>query len=254
MSTQDHRELRIELACAFRWAARLGMHEATANHFSVATSADGAQFLINPNGSHFSRIRASDLLLLDAGAPDPRARPDAIGTPDAAADTPDATAWALHSAIHRRGGQSRCVLHVHSKYATTLACLADSTLPPIDQNSMRFFERVTIDAEFDGMGLGDEAERVSRLAGDRPILLMGNHGVIVTGPSIAQAFDDLYYFERACETYITALSTGRPLRVAPTSVARRTCKQWTVDYAGSGELHFHALRRILDAEEPTYAR
>ena len=244
MTIQDDRELRIELACAFRWAARLGMHEATANHFSVATSADGTQFLINPSGSHFSKIRASDLLLLDVDKPDSMEHPG----------TPDATAWALHSAIHRRNRQSRCVLHVHSKYATTLACLADSTLPPIDQNSMRFFERVVIDDQFEGMGLGDEAERVSRLVGHHPILLMGNHGVIVTGPSIAQAFDDLYYFERACETYITALSTGRPLRIAPASVARRTCKQWTEDYAGFGDLHFSALRRILDEEEPAYAR
>ena len=244
METADHRELRLELACAFRWAARLGMHEATANHFSVATSVDGAQFLINPNGSHFSRIRASDLLLLDAHAPDTMRQ----------ANAPDPTAWALHSAIHRRRSRARCVLHVHSKYATVLACLADSRLPPIDQNCMRFFERVVIDDHFEGMGLGDEAERVSRLIGDHPILLMGNHGVIAIGPSVAQAFDDLYYFERACETYIVALSTGQPLRIAPAEIARRTCRQWTDDYAGSADRHFNALRQILDEEEPAYAR
>ena len=244
MTIPDHLELRIELACAFRWTARLGMHEAVANHFSVATSADGAQFLINPNGSHFSQIRASDLLLLDAHRADTMRQPNA----------PDPTAWALHSAIHRRSPRARCVLHVHSKYATVLACLADSTLPPIDQNCMRFFERVVIDNQFEGMGLGDEAERVSRLIGEHPILLMGNHGVIVTGTSVAQAFDDLYYFEQACETYITALSTGRPLRVAPTEVARRTCRQWTEDYAGSAEFHFKALRQILDEEEYGYAQ
>lgn len=240
----DNRELRIDLACAFRWAARLGMHEAIANHFSATTSPDGAQFLINPNGSHFSRIRASDLLLLDAHASDTMKGPNA----------PDPTAWALHSAIHRRSRRSRCVLHVHSKYATVLACLADSTLPPIDQNCMRFFERVVIDDHFEGMGLGDEAERVGGLIGDHPILLMGNHGVIIVGPSVAQAFDDLYYFERACETYITALSTGQPLRIASAAVARRTCKQWTDDYEGFADRHLSALKRILDEEEPQYAQ
>lgn len=244
MTNRDHWDLRVDLACAFRWSARLGMHESIANHFSVATSADGTQFLINPKGSHFSQIRASDLLLLDASAPDTMTRPDA----------PDPSAWALHSAIHRRSPKSRCVLHVHSKYATTLACLADSTLPPIDQNCMRFYERVVIDDAFEGMGLGGEAERVGKIVGDKPILLMGNHGVMAIGPSIAQAFDDLYYFERACETYITALSTGQAMRIAPPAVARQTCRQWTDDYAGFGEMHFAALRRILDGDEPTYAR
>ena len=236
-----HAQARAELACAFRWTARLGMHEAIANHFSLAVSEDGRRFLINPYGRHFSRVRASDLLLLDADDPSALNRPDA----------PDITAWALHGALHRRHRHARCILHVHSKYATALACLADSRLPPIEQNSMRFFERVAIDEGFDGMGLGDEAERVSRQLGDKPILLMGNHGVLVAAPSVAQAFDDLYYFERACEIYLTALSSGRPLRIASDEVARKTCRQW-LDYPDFAVRHFAALQAILDEEEPDY--
>ena len=86
-----HYEQRVDLACAFRWAARLNMHEGVANHFSVAVSEDGAQFLMNPNGRHFSRITASDLLLLDANDPETMAQENA----------PDPTAWYLHGAIHR---------------------------------------------------------------------------------------------------------------------------------------------------------
>jgi len=232
--------LRIQLACALRWAARLNLHESIANHFSVATSQDGREFLINPYGKHFSRIRASDLLLLNADDP------SSLDCPD----SPDKTAWALHSAF-RNQPQARCILHTHSRYATTLACLKDSRLPPIEQNSMRFFERVAIDEGFDGMGLGEEAERVSRLLGDKPILLMGNHGLLVAAPSVAQAFDDLYYFERACEVYITALATGQELRVASDEVARKTCRQW-LDYPGFADKHFNALMGILDEEEPVY--
>ncbi|UVJ46545.1 class II aldolase and adducin N-terminal domain-containing protein [Pseudomonas sp. LS1212] len=237
----DHWQQRTDLACAFRWAARLGMHESIANHFSVAVSSDGRQFLINPYGKHFSRLRASDLIVVDADDPSTLDRPDA----------PDITAWALHSALHRNQPQARCILHTHSRYATVLACLADSRLPPIEQNSMRFFERVAIDEGFDGMGLGDEAQRVSLLLDSKPILLMGNHGLLVAAPSIAQAFDDLYYFERACETYITALSTGLPLRIASDEVARKTARQW-LDYPGFAEKHFAALMGILDEEEPGY--
>jgi ribulose-5-phosphate 4-epimerase/fuculose-1-phosphate aldolase len=240
-TSPDHRQARVDLACAFRWAARLGLHEAIANHFSLAVSADGQQFLINPYGRHFSRMRASDLLLLDASDPACLDRPDA----------PDVTAWALHGALHRNRPHARCLLHTHSKYATALACLADSRLPPIEQNAMRFFERVAIDEGFDGMGLGDEAERVSRVLDDQPILLMGNHGVIAAATSVAQAFDDLYYFERACELYFTALSSGRPLRIASDAVARKTARQWQ-DYGDFAERHFAALRDILDREEPDY--
>jgi ribulose-5-phosphate 4-epimerase/fuculose-1-phosphate aldolase len=234
---------RADLACAFRWAARLGMHESIANHFSLAVSADGRRFLINPNARHFSRIRASELLLVDIDDPASHSGPNA----------PDITAWALHSEIHKRSADARCVLHVHSKYATVLACLQDSRLPPIDQNAMRFFERVAIDEGFEGMGLGDEAERVSRALNGKPVLLMGNHGVIVVGRTVAQAFDDLYYFERACETYITALATGRPLRIAPDAVARRTMHQWLHDYDGFADAHLAALRGILDEEQSDYA-
>lgn len=127
-----------------------------------------------------------------------------------------------------------------------LACLKDSRLPPIEQNSMRFFERMAIDD-----GFGEEAERGSRLLGDKPILLMGNHGLLVAAPSVAQAFDDLYYFERACEVYITALATGRELHVASDEVARKTCRQW-LEYPGVTDKHFNALMEILDEEEPVY--
>ncbi len=237
----SHYEERADLACAFRWTARLNMHEGVANHFSLAVSDDGARFLMNPNGRHFSRMTASDLVLLDANDPDTMHRPDA----------PDPTAWDLHGAIHRNAPHARCILHGHPKYATVLATLEDSTLPPIDQNTMRFYDRITVDEDFDGMGLGDEAERVSTVIGDKPILVMGCHGVMVVADSVAQAFDEFYYFERACETYITALATGRPLRVASDAVARKTAQQW-LDYPNIASNHFSALKAILDEEEPTY--
>ncbi len=236
-----HRQERIDLAAAFRWTARLGMHESVANHFSLAVSDDGAKFLINPNGRHFSRIRASELLLLDAHDPDTMNRPGA----------PDPTAWAIHGALHRKVPQARCVLHVHSKYATVLASLKDSRILPVDQNTMRFFGRHAIDDGFDGMGLGEEAERMVDRIGDKPVLIMGNHGVLVTGTTVARAFDELYYLERACETLVTAYMTGKELRVASDAVAAKTARQW-VEYPDFGEHHFAELKAILDEEEPDY--
>lgn len=230
---------RQQLACALRWAARLDMHEATANHFSVATSADGQQFLINPEGLHFSEICASDLVQVDSRS---AAQPGGI----------DPTAWAIHGALHRHNPAVRCALHVHAPYATALSCLQDPTLPPIDQNTMRFFERVVIDSEFNGMGLDDEAERLAQLANSKAqILLLAQHGVIALGDSIAQAFDNLYYFERSCRTWLTVLSTGQPYRVATPEVAERTARQWE-QYPGFADRHFNALLRLLDAEQPEF--
>ena len=242
-SGMDFEEERIALVCAFRWAARFDMHEAVANHFSLAVDETGTKFLMNPRGRHFSRIKASELLLLDAEDKATMVRPDA----------PDPTAWALHGGIHRRMPHARCLLHVHSRYAAVLACLADPTLPPIDQNAMRFWGRITIDEDFDGMGLDDEAERIARLVGDKPILLMRNHGVMAIGETVARAFDDLYYFERACSTYITALQTGRELGIVSGRVAAKTAQQWR-DYPDLSEDHFRELQEILDREDPSFRR
>ena len=239
----DFEQERIALACAFRWTARFDMHESVANHFSLAVDEAGTKFLMNPRGRHFSRIKASELLLLDAEDEQIVERPDA----------PDPTAWALHGAIHRRVRHARCVLHVHSRYATALACLADPTLPPVDLNAMRFWGRVTIDADLDGMGLDDEAERIARLVGDKPILVLRNHGVMAIGETVARTFDDLYYFERACSTYITALQTGRELAIVSDRVAAKTAQQWR-DYPNFSEDHFRELQAILDREDPSYRR
>tara|TARA_R110002096_G_scaffold155130_13_gene319429 strand:- start:2346 stop:3065 length:720 start_codon:yes stop_codon:yes gene_type:complete len=232
-------EHRRDLAAALRYSAKLGLNEGIANHFSLALSPDGARFLMNPYGRHWSQMRASDLLLLDAMG-DPGGRDDL-----------DPTAWAIHSALHRRLPQARCIMHLHSKYATVLACLQNPTLPPIDQTTMRFFNRIAFDNGFDGMGLGDEAERIAGCLGNRRVLLMGQHGVLVAGAGVAECFDTIYYFERAADTYITALSTGQALNIASDAVAEKTARQWE-DYPGFAEKHLAAIRSILDAEAPEY--
>ena len=142
---------RIDLAAAFRWAARLNLHEAIANHFSVALSDDGRQFLLNPNGSHFSRIRASDLLLLDIDKPETFAGDNA----------PDPTAWYLHAGLHQRLPQARCILHTHMPNTTALCCLKDFEFLMLDQNACRFYQRIAYDRNYSGMALeASEGERV----------------------------------------------------------------------------------------------
>ncbi|NVK12759.1 MAG: class II aldolase/adducin family protein [Rhodobacteraceae bacterium] len=239
-----HWQERVDMAAAFRWTERLDMHEGVANHFSLAVNDDGTQFLMNPNQAHFRRIKASDLLFLDANDPKTMDRPDA----------PDPTAWGLHGSIHRLCPHARCVMHVHSIHATVLACLADSTLPPIDQNTATFYNRYVVDGEFGGLAFEDEGARCASMLTDPKVktMIMGNHGVLVIGDSVADTFNRLYYFERAAETYIRALQTGQKLRVLSDEIAEKTAQELE-DYPDQAERHLAELKAILDDEGSSYA-
>ena len=244
LTTPSEAQARVDLAAAFRWAARLGLHEAIANHFSVALSDDGRKFLLNPVGHHFSRGRASELLLLDA------ADPGALRGPDA----PDPTAWHLHAELHQRLPQARCILHTHMPNATALCCLQDFEFLMLDQNACRFHRRIAYDRAYSGMALDpSEGARVASLMGaGESVLFMGNHGVIVVAPTVAQAFDELVYLEKAAALQVLALSTGRPLALVPEAVAALACAQWNQYPTRFSELHFGELKRILDLEETDY--
>ena len=234
--------LRCDLAAAFRLAARFDWHESVGNHFSLAVSGDGRRFLMNPKWRHFASIRASDLLLLDAD--------------DAAAmdgpDAPDASAWTIHGTLHRARPDLRVVLHCHPPHATALAALKSPALPPIDMNTARFFGDLAIDP--DCGGIADDAAEGARIAealGSRSTLLMANHGLTCTGATVAQAFEQLYFFEKAARTVLTALGSGQELAVMSDAVAARTAEGWKA-YAGMADAHFAHLKSVLDREEPDY--
>ena len=235
---------RKDLAAAFRWTARLNMHEAVANHFSLAINADGSEFLINPNQMHFSKIKASDLLVIDANDPETLEGPNA----------PDITAWGLHSAIHRHCPHARCAMHVHPMFSTVLASLADSRLLPIDQNTATFFNRYVIDNSYGGLALEEEGERCAQLLQDpkKTVMIMGNHGIMVIGKSVAETFNRMYYFERAAETYIRALQTGQKLRILSDTIAEKTASE--IDqYPEQSDRHLAELKEILDFEHSDYS-
>jgi ribulose-5-phosphate 4-epimerase/fuculose-1-phosphate aldolase len=153
--------------------------------------------------------------------------------------------------MHRNNPQARCIVHLHTHYATALSALKSPTLPAIDQTSCRFHNRVAIDSGFGGMGLGDEAERLSNLLGNKMMMMMGNHGFLTVADSPALAFDLAYHFERGCRTYMTALATGQELAVLADDVAEKTAQQFE-NYEGGASTFMLAIRSILDEEEPDY--
>jgi ribulose-5-phosphate 4-epimerase/fuculose-1-phosphate aldolase len=236
-------QLRVDLAAAFRLAAKYDWHEAVANHFSLAVSDNGKTFLMNPRWRHFSRIRASDLMLLNADDKSTMQRPDA----------PDLTAWSLHGRLHALLPQARCIIHLHPPHATAIASLADPDIKPIDQNTARFFNRVAFDMNYGGMANSDEeGTRIARLMGNKSIMMMGNHGVLIAAGSVAEAFDLTYYLERSCRNLVLAYQTGQPLHVMTNEVAENTAQEWEADRE-QFHSHFAEMKAILDAEGSTYA-
>ena len=235
-------ELQKDLAATFRWTARLNMHEGVANHFSACVPGS-SNFYVNKAGIHFSQIKASDLILVTKeNIESLRSKPDIV----------DPTALNIHGTIHEKVPHAKCIFHVHSKYSTALSTLKDPSLKPIDQNTMIFYNRVSILRDFGGLGFEEESLKMANALGNKQHMLLANHGIITTGETVADGFNSLYYFEKAAETYLTALSTNKELNIVSHEIAEKTAQE-TADYPiNLARLFLNQIRLILDKEEPDY--
>jgi len=235
-------ELRIDLAAAFRLIHEMDMHESVANHLSAAVSADGKQFLMNRRWMHFANVTASNLQLLDSDD-------DSVMSTDQA---PDTSAWRIHGNVHLALKDAKVILHLHSTYATALSTLKNPHILPIDNNTARFYERIAYDTNFGGIATSDEeGKRILDTFAGKKLLMMGNHGVTVTGETISEAFEDLYYLEKACKTMVLAYSTGQELNVLSHELALATAQSWD-DFRGAAFAHFEQLKGHLDRKDPSY--
>jgi len=234
---------RIDLAAAFRLAVRFDLHEGVCNHFSVML-ADRGTFLLNRYGLHWGEVSASNLLALDAA-----------GRLVAGEGAFEKTAFWIHSRIHRAHAHAACVLHTHMPYATALTLLEDGRLEMVEQNALRFHNDIAYDDEYNGLVVDEaEGDRLARVLGEKRVLFLASHGVIVVGPTVAEAFDLLYYLERACRLQVLARLMGGRRRAVRPEVVERTYRLLRTDAPQYADAHFSALKRLLDREEPAYAR
>ncbi len=227
--------LRDDLALALRAAAFHDFSEGVCNHFSVAV--DDSRFLLNPRGLHWSEIQADDILLVDADGAVLEGRHDV-----------EPSALFIHAAVHRIAGH-KVVLHTHMPYASCLTLTEAGAIDPLlSQNALRFMDRIAVDRTYNGLALDhSEGERIARAMRDKDVAFLGNHGVIVAGESLAHAYDDLYFLERAARQQVLAASAGSALRpIADMALARRTAAQIKGERMQS-DLFFAALRRMLPA-------
>jgi ribulose-5-phosphate 4-epimerase/fuculose-1-phosphate aldolase len=241
-ATAAERAARVDLAAAFRLAVRLDLHEGVCNHFSVML--DGGRFLLNRYGLHWSEVTASNLLTLDAQ-----------GKVLEGEGEFEKTAFYIHSRVHLAHPRAACVLHTHMPYATALTLLEGGRLAMAEQNALRFHDDIAYDELYNGLVVDDtEGDRLARALGTKRVMFLASHGVIVVGETVADAFDAMYYLERACRLQVLARSMGGKLRTVAPEVVQRTYELMRADapkYAGA---HFGALKRILEREEPGYSR
>ncbi|WP_087689670.1 aldolase [Pandoraea sp. PE-S2R-1] len=235
------RTAREELAACFRLAAVHGFEEGICNHFSAMLPGSDRYFLVNPFGLAFEEVTASSLLVCDLD-----------GSVVAGDGVPEATAFYIHARLHRANPRVRVAFHTHMPWATALAMSEGEPLVWAGQTALKFYGRVALDTDYNGLALGnEEGDRIAAAMGDADIVFMKHHGVMVAGPNIAEAWDDLYYLERACEVQCKAMSTGRELRPVPEAIARRTAAEMRAGDPHSARAHLDsAMRRLRAAGVP----
>lgn len=240
-------QARLDLAAALRWAARLGLNEGVCNHFSLEVPGAADHYLVNPHALHWDEIRASDLIVVDGE-----------GRHIEGHHSIEPTAFFIHSRLHRARPDAKCVLHTHMPYATALTSVEGGRLEPCIQSALRFYDVCAYDSDhggYNGLALADEeGDRMARALGDKRVLFLENHGIIVVGPNVAAAFDDLYYLERAAQAQVLAMSTGRKLKLVGGNTARAVQQQIERDIPVYSHNHFEALKRLLDRDAPEWRR
>eukprot|EP01037_Dinobryon_pediforme_P022272 gene22272-23377_t len=236
-------EARLDLAASLRMAAKLWLHEGICNHFSAMVPGRDDLFLVNPFGMAFEEITASSLLICDFA-----------GNVVAGSGQPEATAFYIHARLHMRLPRARAAFHTHMPYATALSMTEGDPLVWAGQTALKFYGRMKVDPDYNGLALDEaEGDRIAAATGDADIIFMKNHGVMVIGATIAEAWDDLYYLERACEVQVKAMSTGRKLTAVSPEVAAKTYAQMRDVDGASAKMHLASVRRILSRQQPEFA-
>ena len=242
LDTPEIWEARVDLAACLRSAARLGLEEGICNHFSALVPGHSDLFLVNRLGWAFQEATASSLLICDFD-----------GHVVAGDGVPEATAFFIHARLHKMLPRVGAAFHTHMPNATALSMVEGEPLVWAGQTSLKFYGRTGVDEHYNGLALDErEGDRIAATLGTNDILFMKNHGVMVCGPNIAEAWDDLYYLERAAEVQLKAMSTGRRLLAVPAEIASAAARQMREGDPESARMHLESIRRVLDRQEPEY--
>ncbi|MDH0681333.1 MULTISPECIES: class II aldolase/adducin family protein [Achromobacter] len=241
MSPQEW-DTRVQLAACYRLVAHFGMSDLIYNHITARIPDTDDHLLINPYGMMYDEITASSLVKIDL-AGNILDQPSGYGI--------NAAGYVIHSAVHGARHDVACVIHTHTRAGMAVSALKCGLLP-LTQTAMRFARIPYHDYESVAIDL-DERKRLVADLGSSDAMILRNHGLLAAGPSIAQAFNTLYWLEMACKAQVDALSSGRELCLPPPEVIEKT---WLLYQPGTrrpfGELEWPAMLRLMDRKDPGY--
>lgn len=242
LDTGEIWQARVDLAACLRMAAWLGLEEGICNHFSAVVPGHPDLFIVNRLGWAFQEATASSLLICDFE-----------GNVVAGDGVPEATAFYIHARVHKMAPRVGAAFHTHMPNATALSMVEGEPLVWAGQTALKFYGRVAVDENYNGLALDEsEGERIASVLGEKDILFMRNHGVMVCAPNIAEAWDDLYYLERAAEVQLKAMGSGRKLLPVLPAVVDEAARQMREGDPESARMHLESIRRVLDRQAPEY--
>jgi ribulose-5-phosphate 4-epimerase/fuculose-1-phosphate aldolase len=224
-----------------------GLSEGIFNHFTLAVPGKNDRYLQIPFGLHWSEVTASSFMEVSYDGRLLKGEGEI-----------ERSAFCIHAPMHRLLPNAACVLHTHMPFASALARLEDPHIQPIGQTEIGFLNATAYDDQYTGLAFYPaEGERLASVLGpDKQVLFMANHGVVVAGRTVAEAYDRLYYLERAAQVQLYAMWTGQRLKKVPGPVVEHTIEQYrTSPVYGDRpacEHHLDALKRLLDRREPDY--
>jgi ribulose-5-phosphate 4-epimerase/fuculose-1-phosphate aldolase len=238
-------QARVDLAAAHRLAVWHGFHEGIFNHLTLSVPGKSDRYYQIPFGLHWSEVTASCFMEVSWEGEVLRGEGEV-----------ERSCYAIHAPIHRKVPHAKAVFHTHMPFASALARLEDPRIKPIGQTEVGMMRSIAYDLEYAGPAFeADEGERLAGLIGDKKILMMGNHGVATVAGSVAEAYDLLYYMERAAQVQLYAMWTGQQLRPLPPAIVDVTLNSYsgqTFKHGAPHDYHFAALKRTLDRKEPDY--
>ncbi len=237
-------QARVDLAASLRLAVYHELEEGIDNHFTVTLPGYDDRYLVLPFGLHWSEARACDLMVFNE-----------TGDTLVGDGVVELSAQCIHAPIHRISGR-KVVFHTHQNWALALNMLEDNRLIPACQTSAYFDGRIAYDDHYYGTAdTLEEGERLAAVIGDKQVVFLRNHGVLVAVDSIAMAYRMLYMLERVCRAQIRAMSTGQKLLPISQQVIDQVQAPVELDRHRSrrDELYFNAMKRVLDRDMPGYA-
>ena len=238
----DEWKARVQLAACYRIFDLLGWGESIYNHISARVPGRHDRFLINAYGLMFDEITASNLVMVDT---------DGNVVRDTTGLGINPGGFTIHSAVHMARLDVFCVMHTHTPATVAVSCLRRG-LMPLTQQSMRFTERIAYH-DYDGVFFTDQERcRLIDSLGTKLVMLLNNHGSLVCGRSIVEAFDMMYYFERACQAQVAMLSMGEALVQPKAGVAEQVARVFEAPDRKANTRIWPALLRMLDRIDPGY--